>query len=100
MNKFLLLCCLLFSGVSQATEAPVICGLVTDLNNNPVESASVRWQAADIKTLTDQSGRFCLPKTDALITNSNNMTAGKEGYYITGQKIEQTTTQTTITLKP
>ncbi|EKD52284.1 MAG: putative pentaheme protein [uncultured bacterium] len=100
MNKFLLLCCLLFSGVSQATEAPVICGLVTDLNNNPVESASVRWQAADIKTLTDQSGRFCLPKTDALITNSKNITAGKEGYYITGQKIEQTTTQTTITLKP
>jgi hypothetical protein len=85
-------CLALVFSTETRSDSPLppnaISGIVSD-PNGPVAGATVRVQATDIKTTTDENGRFVILglKPDEPII----LTAWAEGYYIGGGKTQHLT---------
>ncbi|MBU0504757.1 hypothetical protein KJ708_02095 [bacterium] len=77
----------------------LISGVVVDEKGNPLDHVIVKWQNADIETITNDKGQFTLPITKELIAKHKIITAAKQGYYIGGVDVSKDHKAEKIVLK-
>jgi len=97
MERVIIGCLLLFSVNSCSRRAYILSGHVHDQDGNPVAGAVVRVRTDNIQVYSDSLGDYVLPGVAG--QKGIHVTAWKEGYYISGTRVERNATSGEIVLE-
>ena len=80
MKKLIIYLAVIFGISSLASVAGVVFGTVKDENGNPIKGAQVKVYGKDIKTKTDEKGKFKIVSDKLIDGNRYSVRVEAEGY--------------------